>query len=161
MVGPAFLTCLRAAVVFPLADEEVVEIPHGLVALFWIRQFKPLLDLNFSQSPTNIGYRGLEFAKGSLALLMVSPLDLRVVGRLTQLQSAHLASSLRAAAVNITKMPANFIRYPAGNQILSVQRCGRSRPGAALTLDCEYLASFGWMRVHATSGRRSFDSTAG
>jgi hypothetical protein len=28
-----------------------------------------------------------------------------------------------------------------------VQRSGHSRLGAALTLDCEYLASFGWMRV--------------
>ena len=75
-------------------DDEAVEIPHGLVALFWIRQFKPLLDLKFPQSPSNLGYRGLEFAKGSLALLMVSPLDLRVAGRFTQLQAAHLASSL-------------------------------------------------------------------
>jgi SAM-dependent methyltransferase len=128
-------------------DDEAVEIPHGLVALFWIRQFKPLLDLKFPQSPSNVGYRGLEFAKGSLALLMVSPLDLRVAGRFTQLQGAHLASSLSAAARNITKMPTNFIRYPSGNQILSVQRPDRSRPGAALTLDREYLASFGWMRV--------------
>jgi HNH endonuclease len=77
------------------ADNDAVEIPHGLVALFWIRQFKPLLDLEFPQSPTNVGYRGLEFAKGSLALLTFSPLDLRVAGRFTQLQAAHLASSLR------------------------------------------------------------------
>jgi hypothetical protein len=65
------------------ADNDAIEIPHGLVALFWIRQFKPLLDLKFPQSPTNVGYRDLEFAKGSFALLTVSPLDLRVAGRFT------------------------------------------------------------------------------
>jgi hypothetical protein len=69
-----------------------------------------LLDLKFPQSPTNVGYPGLEFAKGSLALLTVSSLDLPVTGRFIQLQAAHLASSLSAAARNITKMPANFIR---------------------------------------------------
>ena len=37
-------------------DDEAVLIPHGLVALFWIRQFKPLLDLKFPQSPSNVGY---------------------------------------------------------------------------------------------------------
>jgi SAM-dependent methyltransferase len=46
-------------------QEEFVEIPHGLVALFWIRQFKPLLDARYPQSPTNFGYQGLEFARGS------------------------------------------------------------------------------------------------
>jgi HNH endonuclease len=51
----------------------------------------------------------------------------------TQLQAAHLASSLSVAARNIIKMPANFIRYPSGSQILSVQRSGRSRLGTALT----------------------------
>jgi hypothetical protein len=76
-----------------------------------------LLNLKFTQSPTNVGYRGLEFAKGSLALLTVSPLDLRVAGRFTQLQAAHLASSLSAAARNITKIPANSIRYPSGSQM--------------------------------------------
>jgi SAM-dependent methyltransferase len=129
------------------ADEEFVEIPHGLVALFWIRQFKPLLDARYPQSPTNIGYQGLEFAKGSLALLTVSPLDLRVAGRFSQLQAAHLGSSLKAAAANITKMPVNFIRYPSGNQILAVQRYHRSIPKPALTVDREYLAGFGWMLV--------------
>jgi hypothetical protein len=59
-------------------EDEAVEIPHGLFALFWIRQFKPLLDLKIPQSPSNDGYRGSEFAKGSLALLMVSPLDSRI-----------------------------------------------------------------------------------
>ncbi len=128
-------------------NEEFVEIPHGLVALFWIRQFKPLLDANYPQSPSNVGYQGLDFARGSLALLTVSPLDLRVAGRLSQLQAAHLGSSLKAAAANITKMPVNFIRLPSGNQILAVERENRLVPKPALTIDREYLAGFGWMRV--------------
>jgi SAM-dependent methyltransferase len=128
-------------------QEEFVEIPHGLVALFWIRQFKPLLDAKYPQSPTNFGYQGLEFARGSLALLTVSPLDLRVAGRLSQLQAAHLGSSLKAAAANITKMPVNFIRFPSGNQVLAVQRNSRLVPKPALTIDPDYLAGFGWMRV--------------
>jgi SAM-dependent methyltransferase len=128
-------------------SDEFVEIPHGLVALFWIRQFKPLLDANYPQSPTNIGYQGLEFAKGGLALLTVSPLDLRVAGRLSHLQAAHLGSSLKAAAANIAKMPVNFIRFPSGNQVLAVRRDTRLVPKPALTIDREYLAGFGWMRV--------------
>jgi hypothetical protein len=128
-------------------QEEFVEIPHGLVALFWIRQFKPLLDAKYPQSPINVCYLGLEFAKGSLALLTVSPLDLRVAGRLSQSQAAHLSSSLKAAAANITKMPVNFIRFPFGNQVLTVQRNSRMVPEPALTIDRDYLAGFGWMRI--------------
>lgn len=128
-------------------DDEFVEIPHGLVALFWIRQFKPLLDANYPQSPTNIGYQGLEFAKGSLRLLTVSPLDLRVAGRFSHLQATHLGASLRAAAANITRMPVNYIRFPSHNQVLAVRREAGALPKAALTIDHGYLAGFGWMRV--------------
>jgi hypothetical protein len=128
-------------------SDDFIEIPHGLVALFWIRQFKPLLDANYPQSPSNVGYQGLEFSRGSLALLTVSPLDLRVAGRFSQLQAAHLGSSLKAAAANIAKMPVNFIRYPSGSQVLVVQRGSPVGSRPALTIDREYLAGFGWMRI--------------
>jgi hypothetical protein len=44
-------------------DVGYVAVPLGLVGLYWIRLFKPLLANNLPQSPTNRGYDRLGFAK--------------------------------------------------------------------------------------------------
>jgi SAM-dependent methyltransferase len=45
--------------------EDVVAVPTGLVALTWIRLYKPLLKAGFPQSPSNIGEEKLGFVKGA------------------------------------------------------------------------------------------------
>ncbi|WP_179228722.1 class I SAM-dependent methyltransferase [Leptolyngbya ohadii] len=43
-------------------DDESVSVPLGLAALYWIRLFKPLLQADLPQTPTNRGAQGLGFA---------------------------------------------------------------------------------------------------
>ena len=45
------------------ANEEYVAVPMGLVAVFWLRQFKPVLQARLPQMPNNIGLDGLGFVK--------------------------------------------------------------------------------------------------
>ena len=44
-------------------DDGFVSVPLGLVALTWIRLFKPLLAADLPQSPQNHGYQALSFVK--------------------------------------------------------------------------------------------------
>ena len=46
-------------------DEDVVDVPLGLVALNWIRMFLPLLSSALPQAPGNAGPDGLGFAAGT------------------------------------------------------------------------------------------------
>jgi hypothetical protein len=56
-----------------------VAVPLGLVGLFWIRLFKPLLIAGLPQSPTNQDHEHLGFVKeGFRRLSDVSHLDLRI-----------------------------------------------------------------------------------
>jgi hypothetical protein len=47
-------------------DDEYVAVPFGLVAVFWLRQFKPVLQVGLPQMPTNVGLDGLGFVKGCI-----------------------------------------------------------------------------------------------
>lgn len=44
-------------------NEDFVAVPLGLVALTWIRLFQPLLAKQLPQTPRNIGFNDLGFAK--------------------------------------------------------------------------------------------------
>lgn len=61
------------------ADDGHVAVPLGLVGLYWIRLFKPLLAAGLPQSPTNQGDAQLGFIKAGFRQLNdVSHLDLRI-----------------------------------------------------------------------------------
>ena len=47
-------------------DDEYVSLPMGQVALTWIRLYKPLLEADLPQSPSNRGYDRLGFAKDAI-----------------------------------------------------------------------------------------------
>jgi len=131
-------------------DDDAVLIPLGLVGLYWIRMFLPLLKANLPQSPDNQhGTLRLGFAKEAFGKLMsVSPNDLRVGMRFDKdvtIQNIHRA--IRDACATIKNMPANFITYPNGNQILETVLRKNRMPANKLTLDLPYLFSFGEMRV--------------
>ena len=44
-------------------DDKFIALPLGLIALTWIRLFKPLLTMGLPQNPSNVGNRGLGFVK--------------------------------------------------------------------------------------------------
>jgi len=145
-------------------DDEHVTVPLGLVGLYWIRLFKPLLMADLPQSPTNRGLDRLGFVKDGFRNLMqagseVSHLDLRAGMRFSGDRANALHNALRDACKTIEEMPAHFMTYPNGGSILPVRRQGRlPRPGNVV-VDAAYLSSFGELRVprHLWRALQRFD----
>ena len=129
-------------------DDDFVAVPLGLVALTWIRLFRPLLSKSLPQSPTNVGMQRLGFVKEAFRRLAgVSDLDLRMGTRFSTVLSADLHQALRDAAYTIEKMPATYVTYQDGGQVFPVTRSGRRSRPSTITLDREYLYSFGEMLI--------------
>src|SRR4028118_1056971 len=107
-------------------DHEFVSVPLGLAALYWIRLFKPLLQADLPQNPTNRGFQGLGFVgEGFRSLGDVSHLDLRIGARFSGAAAQALHQALKEAVKTITQMPAHYMTYPNGSQILKVTRNSR------------------------------------
>ena len=130
-------------------DDKFVAVPLGLVALTWIRLFKPLLSKNLPQNPSNIGLRRLGFVKDAYRRLAdVSHLDLRVGVRFSGETAAALHQALKDARNNIARMPATYISYPNGEPVFPVQKPGRvPRRPSTITLNHAYLFQFGEMLI--------------
>lgn len=132
------------------ASDEAVSVPLGLIALIWLRLYKPLLDNNLPQSPSNLdGTRALGFAKqGFQAIGHLSSLDLRPGATFSGQTAQALHQALKEAAATIEKMPAHYMTWPDSDiPILSARR---GRPGNAptnLQLDESYLRRFGEIQV--------------
>jgi len=134
------------------ADDDHVAIPMGLVALTWIRLYKPLLVEDLPQNPSNRGCERLGFAKAAFKKLgEVSHHDLRVGMPFTGDTGAALHQAIKDAVRTIVQMPVRYMTYPNGTRpILPVHGpVTASRALGGITLDEPYLASFGKMRVPA------------
>jgi SAM-dependent methyltransferase len=142
-------------------DDELVTVPLGLVALTWIRLFKPLLRSGLPQSPSNVGDQRLGFVKEAFRKLTnVSHLDLRVGMAFSGEVVSALHHSLKDAAETIAKMPATYMTYPNGGVIFSIKRISRLFQPSRILLDNAYLSSFGDMLVprHLWSALQRFDA---
>ncbi|MEP0915078.1 methyltransferase domain-containing protein [Leptolyngbya sp. GB1-A1] len=129
-------------------DDESVSVPLGLAALYWIRLFKPLLEADLPQTPTNRGVQGLGFAgEGFRSLGSVSHLDLRIGTRFSGATARGLHQALKEAAKTIAEMPAHYMTYPNGSQILKVVRHSRLVTPADIVIDTSYLESFGQLLI--------------
>jgi hypothetical protein len=105
-------------------DDEYVSAPLGLVALYWLRLFKPLLQADRPQSLTNRGRQGLGFAGAGLrALSGVSHLDLRIGSRFAGTTAQALHQALKEAVKTITTMPVPYMTDPSGSQLLNHAPC--------------------------------------
>jgi len=130
------------------ADDGYIAIPLGVVGLYWIRLFKPLLAAGLPQNPTNRGDGRLGFVKsGFLGLKDVSPLDLRIGAVFTAELSISLHDALRDACETIAQMPAHYMTYPGGGQVLPVKRIGRVPRPRTIRLDEPYLSGFGELHI--------------
>ena len=129
-------------------DDEFVAVPLGLVALTWIRLFKPLLSANLPQNPSNVGLRRLGFVRDAFRRLAdVSHLDLRVGVRFSGEPGTALHQALKDAANTIAQMPATYITYPNGGPVFPVRKSGTAPLSSSITLDQAYLFRFGEMLV--------------
>ncbi len=155
-LGLLRVLCRIADGAFGLAEEQGedhVVIPMGLVALTWIRLYKPLLDADIPQSPVNDrGGRKLGFVKpAGVEHLDVSHHDLRVGLRFSGDDLAALHRSLLDVTSTIVRMPVRYMTYPNSDEpILPVRHSGPTRRPtrpADGRLTAGYLASFGTLRV--------------
>ena len=128
-------------------DDDTVAVPLGLVALYWIRQFKPLVNANLPQMPSNRGAIGLGFAKEGFQQLMVSSLDLRVAASFNGPNARNLHRALRKSCDVITIMPVYYTKFPSGGQVFQVEKKGITRGLPSIALDTEYLSSFGFLHI--------------
>ena len=132
------------------ADDHV-ELPLGLIALFWIRLFKPLLAPGrmLPQSPVNHGLRGLSFVKsnGFPKLVNVPDNDLRVGMRIAEDTRKALASTLLHASNTVAEKPAKHLTFQDGKPIFPVERWCRGHAKVALILNAPFLWSYGRFSV--------------
>jgi SAM-dependent methyltransferase len=134
-----------AAGVARVRDDDHVALPLGLIGLYWLRLFKPLLKDNFPQSADNIGLAKLGFVKqGYRALEPISHLDLRMGMTGFSVASARaLHAALGDAIRTITSMPMRYITHADGAPVFKPEPRRRGTTPTALRLDEPYLASFG------------------
>ncbi|KAB7624098.1 methyltransferase domain-containing protein [Alkalilimnicola sp. S0819] len=131
-------------------DDDWVEIPFGLVGLYWIKLYQPLiLRHGLRQLREGAGYG---FAKDAFyALETVSPLDLRVGQSLHGDLAATVLQAIRDACATIAGMPVRHTTWPGGSTpVFAVER-GRGfriRP-EPIRLDRARLARFGRFRIPA------------
>ena len=141
-------------------DDDYVAVPLGLVGLYWIRLFKPLLAADLPQSPTNRGFERLGFVReGFRQLADISHLDLRVGMIFSEGRATSLHKALRDACETITRMPATYMTFPNGGPVLPVQRNSRPAKPSSIKLDEVYLSAFGEMHVpiHLWKALQRFD----
>ncbi len=143
-------------------DDERVGVPLGLVALYWLRLYKPLLAANLPQLPTQTGMTGLGFVGEAYRQLSdLSHLNLRVGMSFTGERAAAVHTALRDAAATIRRMPATYLTYPNGGPVFPVQMPPRvPRHPPTVTLENAYLASFGELTVpsHLWRAMQRFDA---
>jgi len=125
--------------------DNTVSVPMGLVALTWVRLYKPLLDNKLPQLPTG---KPPSFVKKT-DLSSLSSLDLRVGMPFSGAHAETVHCAIKNASENIRKMPIRHMAYPSGQQILHyfppAHRC--PNPGQTIQIDKAYLFSFGEMRI--------------
>lgn len=130
------------------ADDRV-RVPLGLVGLYWIRLFRPLLAADLPQSPENRGLERLGFVKeGFRRLQGVSHLDLRMGQGFAGDRAQALHSALRDACRTIAIMPAHYLTYPGSDEsVFPARHVNPGRAPATIVIDEAYLASFGELLV--------------
>ena len=135
----------------PQREEDVVDLPFGLVALFWIRMYLPLVAAGMPQAPRSAGPAGLGFAgRGFRALLTdgVVGQDLRVGARFVGPRAEALARALREARDLIARMPATYTTYPNSEaRVFEARTASPPRVTGELLVDEAFLSTFGTFGV--------------
>lgn len=129
-------------------DDAYVDVPLGLVALTWLRLYKPLLAAKLPQNPRNVGLDNLGFAKkGFIASQSVSHNDLRIGVEFSGETAQALHAAIQEAANTIHKMPATNTKYPSGDVVFPVKSGFAGRTTSNILFDETYLTSFGVLSV--------------
>jgi SAM-dependent methyltransferase len=129
-------------------NDESVAVALGLVAVFWLRQFKPVLQAGLPQMPGNTGLDRLGFVKDAFRRLNhISHLDFRVAARFTGNDATLVHQAIRDAVSNIREMPVAHTSFPNGLRVYGLTPGRSPRLIRELVLDPEYLRSYGELLV--------------
>ncbi|MGG5821606.1 methyltransferase domain-containing protein [Falsiroseomonas sp. HW251] len=144
----ALLRCLaRIADASPNVAREAddhVELPLGLVALFWLRMFKPLVERGLPQMPVG---SGMGFVKDAFrALAPLAPFDLRPGAAFGGETASALRRALADAAQVIATMPARHLTFADDTPVFPASY-GRMPRGDALVLNAETFWTYGNLRA--------------
>ncbi len=132
-------------------DDSGVEVPFGLVGLYWLKTYMPLvLKHNIIQTPraSHENKRGYGWAKEHFwNLNKISVHDLRIGTHFYDEDADNIIGAINRACKNIEEMPANFITFPGSNN--SIFQCEHTtkRRSKHLFLDRETLSQFGRFRI--------------
>lgn len=130
-------------------DDATIAVPFGLIALNWLRLYKPLVAAGLPQMPRNSGADGLGFIKeGWHGIAELAATDLRVGAQFNGLRATALHAALRDAAATIARMPATYMTFPGSQAPILPVALGRAgRAPARVLVDADYLRRFGELRV--------------
>jgi SAM-dependent methyltransferase len=130
-------------------EADSVVVPLGLVSLFWMRMYKPLIDNALPQMPpSRLGTSPGFVTDSFLALRPVTAVELRIGSVFSGQAAKHLHRSLSEISQVIRNMPANYLRWPASdNSIFEVTRRRLVSTPAQLQIDEPFLWSLGDFRI--------------
>mgnify|MGYP000283004436 CR=1 FL=1 len=147
-------TLLRIAEGHPGAviehTDEHVALPVGLVALYWLKLYKPLVD-QFAMQQNSSNSKGLGFIKenGWLQLTSHTSSDFYIGASYTGDDVVKpLYQALKDIASTIKNMPARYTTLPGTNtSVFHVELNRTKKPGSQLVIDFAFLASLGTFYV--------------
>jgi SAM-dependent methyltransferase len=130
-------------------EADSVVVPLGLVSLFWMRMYKPLIDNALPQMPASHLGTGPGFVTDNfLALRAVTAVELRIGSVFSGQTAKHLHRSLSEISQVIRNMPATYLRWPSSDgPIFDVMRRRMAPTPAQLQIDEAFLWSLGDFRI--------------
>ncbi|WP_024873496.1 class I SAM-dependent methyltransferase [Tolumonas lignilytica] len=132
-------------------NDTVIELPLGLVALYWLKLYKPLIDRPDRMQQSSNSGKGLGFIKpmGWERLAEVANNDFYIGACYLDANIAQAVhQTLKDISKTIKEMPAKYITLPGTDQtVFEVETKRISIPKNNIILDSEYFQSFGSMNV--------------
>ncbi len=124
--------------------QDYAVIPMGLVALYWLRAFLPLIKSDLPQMPMNKAGKGLGFVKNAFnTLLDLAPQDFKAGMPFLPEKIQPLQQALNDATLTIARAPVHYITDPTTQKQVFLIKRGRSSSTPPETITKEYLKSFG------------------
>lgn len=147
----ALLRCIaRIADTSPNVAREAenhVELPLGLISLYWIRMFKPLIERRLPQRPgETMGFVTEAFR----ALSPIAAFDLRLGAMFDEGLGEALRRALAQSAQLIARMPATHLTFANDQPVFPTVYGRLPLPRTKLLLDAEMLWTYGVTRVPVT-----------
>ncbi len=124
-----------------------VELPLGLVALNWIRQFKPLIEGGLPQMPERPGLKPAFVTEAFHALSPLAPFDLRLGAQFAAELGEALRRALGKAARTIADMPARHLTYANDVPVFPTDYGQLAPRRSVFALTEETLWDYGTLRV--------------